>query len=185
MKKLLLVAAIAVFGSANVTAQDIKFGIKGGLNFANISGDNTSELQLVTSFNFGVMSEISITDKFSFQPEILFSGQGYSFKNDDKLVALNYINVPLMAKYYVIKGLSLEVGPQIGFLASAKYESIDVKDNFKKVDFGANVGLGYKLNNGLNFGTRYNFGISDINNIEGATNKYRNGVLQVSIGYFF
>jgi hypothetical protein len=185
MKKILLVVALAAFSSASLNAQDIKFGVKGGLNFANISGDNTSQLEPVTAFNFGVMSEISITDKFSFQPEILFSGQGYSFKNSNKLVALNYINVPLMAKYYLTKGLSLEAGPQVGYLISAKSEGIDVKDSFKKIDFGANVGLGYKFSNGINVGTRYNFGLSNINDTAGSSDKYRNGVAQVSIGYFF
>lgn len=183
MKKLFLVTALAVFGFSNVNAQDIKFGVKGGFNLANMSGDNTSELKTVTAFNLGVMSEISITNKFSFQPEILYSGQGYSFNNN--VVALSYINVPLMAKYYVYKKFSLEAGPQVGYLFNAKSEDIDVKDSFKKVDFGANLGLGYKLENGLNFGARYNFGLSNINNVKGDSDKIRNGTLQVSIGYFF
>lgn len=184
MKKLLLVAAVAVFGFSNVAAQDIKFGVKGGLNLANITGNNTKAFDPVTSFNFGIMSEISITDKFSFQPELMYSGQGYSFGSDN-LVALSYINMPLMAKYYVVKGLSIEAGPQVGYLFAAKNESVDVKDSFKKMDFGANVGLGYKLENGLNFGVRYNLGLSNINNSDGGSSKYKNGVLQASVGYFF
>ena len=60
-----------------------------------------------------------------------------------------------------------------------------VKDSFKKIDFGANVGLGYKLENGLNFGVRYNLGLSNINNVSGSSDKYKNGVLQASVGYFF
>jgi hypothetical protein len=184
MKKLLLVAAVAVLGFSNVVAQDIKFGVKGGLNLANVSGDNTKAFDPVTSFNFGVMSEISITDKFSFQPELMYSGQGYSF-NSDNVVELSYLNIPLMAKYYVAKGLSIEAGPQIGYLFAAKNESVDVKDSFKKIDFGANVGLGYKLENGLNFGVRYNLGLSNINNVSGSSDKYKNGVVQASVGYFF
>lgn len=185
MKKLLLVAAVAVLGFSNVNAQDIKFGVKGGLNFANVSGDNTGNFETVTAFNFGVMSEISITDKFSFQPELMYSGQGFSLKNDDNPVALSYINLPLMGKYYVTKGLSLEAGPQVGYLVGADYDGTDVKDDFKKVDFGVNLGLGYKLENGLNFGMRYNLGLSNINNISGDSDKYKNGVLQASVGYFF
>ena len=64
-----------------------------------------------------------------------------------------------MAKYYVAEGFSLEAGPQIGFLMSAKMkaesggdsEEIDVKDDLKSIDFGINFGAGYKLENGLNF----------------------------------
>ena len=181
MKKVLLVAVIGILGFGNVNAQDIEFGIKGGLNFASISGDNTNDFEPVTGFNFGVFAEIPISEKFSFQPELLYSGQGYSF--NDNTIALNYLNMPIMGKYYVTKGLSIEAGPQIGFLLSAKNESIDVKDSFNTVDFGVNFGLGYKLDSGLNFGARYNLGLSNINKEDTFTNK--NGVFQVSIGYSF
>ena len=183
MKKILLLAVVTVLGFTNVNAQEIKFGAKGGLNFATISGDNTNGIDAVTSFNFGVLSEISISDKFSFQPELMYSGQGYSF--NDNTIALSYLNVPLMGKYYVTKGLSVEAGPQIGFLLAAKNEKTDVKDSFNTVDFGVNFGLGYKLENGLNFGVRYNLGLTDINNLEGYSAKNKNGVFQLSVGYFF
>lgn len=183
MKKLVLATVMMVFGLTNVLAQETQFGAKGGLNFASISGDNSEEFESVTSFNFGIMAEIPIAEKFSFQPELIYSGQGYSI--DDNTVELNYLNIPLMGKYYVTKGLSIEVGPQIGFLLSAKNEDTDLKDLFNTVDFGANLGLGYKLDNGFNFGVRYNVGLSDINNLDGFTDKYRNGVLQLSVGYFF
>ena len=90
-----------------------------------------------------------------------------------------------MGKYYLTKGFSLEAGPQIGFLLSAKNDKTDVKDSFNTVDFGVNFGLGYKLDNGLNFGARYNLGLSDINNIDNSSNKNRIGVFQLSVGYFF
>lgn len=181
MKKVLLVIVLAILGFANVNAQEINFGIKGGLNFADITGDKTGDMGTVTAFNFGIMSEIAITEKFSFQPELLYSGQGYSI-NDDT-VALSYLNIPLMGKYYLTKGLSLEAGPQVGFLISAKNDKTDVKNLFNTLDFGVNFGLGYKLNNGLNFGARYNLGLTDINKRDGFT--YKNSVLQLSIGYFF
>jgi hypothetical protein len=183
MKKILLVTVIAVLGLTNVNAQEIKFGAKGGLNFASIGGDNTGDVDPVTAFNFGLVAEIPISEKFYFQPELMYSGQGYSF-NDDT-IALNYLNIPLMGKYYLTKGFSLEAGPQIGFLLSAKNDKTDVKDSFNTVDFGVNFGLGYKLDNGLNFGARYNLGLSDINNIDNSSNKNRNGVFQLSVGYFF
>ena len=183
MKKNLLLAVVTVLGFANVTAQEIKFGAKGGLNFASVSGDNTEGIDVVTSFNFGVLSEIPVSDKFSVQPELMYSGQGYSF-NDDT-VALSYLNIPLMGKYYLTKGLSVEAGPQIGFLLSAKNDKTDVKDSFNTFDFGVNFGLGYKLDNGLNFGARYNLGLTDINNLDNSSSKNKNGVFQLSVGYFF
>ncbi|MFH6958143.1 porin family protein [Flavobacterium aquidurense] len=189
MKKFLLLAVVTVLGFTNVNAQKIKFGAKGGLNFANVSGDNTKGLDVVTSFNFGVVAEIPVSEKFSFQPELMYSGQGYGFNNNNNnnnnTIALNYLNIPLMGKYYVTKGLSVEAGPQIGFLLSAKNEKKDVKDSFNTFDFGVNFGLGYKLDNELNFGVRYNLGLTDINNVNNSSIKNKNGVFQVSVGYFF
>lgn len=183
MKKILLLTVVTVLGFTNVNAQEIKFGAKGGLNFASISGNNSTGSDMVTSFNFGVLSEISISDKFSFQPELMYSGQGYSF--NDNTIALSYLNIPLMGKYYLTKGLSVEAGPQIGFLLAAKNEKTDVKDSFNTFDYGVDFGLGYKLDNGLNFGVRYNLGLNNINNLNNSSSKYKNRVFQLSVGYFF
>jgi hypothetical protein len=184
MKKLLLVTAITILGLAKVNAQDVDFGIKGGLNFATLTGGNNSEIGWTTDFNFGAMAEIKISEKFSLQPELIYSGQGYgSDDNSEGIIALNYLNIPIIAKYYIAKKLSLEAGPQIGFLLSTKGGSKDYKSLFKTTDFGVNFGLGYKLDNGLNFGARYVLGLTNINAVGSTTNK--NSVFQVSIGYFF
>ncbi|MBB4799980.1 hypothetical protein HNP37_000019 [Flavobacterium nitrogenifigens] len=177
MKKILLLAVFTVLGFMNVNAQEIKFGAKAGLNFSTVNGSNTDNIDYVTSYHVGLVSEIPISEKFSFQPELMYSRQGYSFNND--VVAMNYLNIPLMGKYYVTKGLSLEAGPQIGFLLSAKNEEMKVTNSFTTFDFGANFGIGYKLENGLNFSARYNLGITRVDTDN------RNGVFQVSVGYFF
>ncbi|MCH2194346.1 MAG: PorT family protein [Kordia sp.] len=93
-----------------------------------------------------------------------------------------------MAKYYVLKGLSIELGPQIGFLLSAEQENevqnIDVKDRLKSIDFEVNFGIAYKFSNGLSFGLRYNAGLTNINDVTGFLDENRYGVVQLSIGYF-
>ncbi|WP_108803898.1 porin family protein [Aquimarina sp. Aq107] len=186
MKKGILIIVITVLGLSTVNAQDFSLGVKGGLNFTTLTGGNNSEIGWTTDFNLGVMAEIKISEKFSLQPELMYSGQGYGSDVDSEgIIALNYFNVPLMSKYYVTKGLSIEAGPQIGFLLSTKGGINTNKDQFKTMDFGVNFGLGYKLDNGLYFSARYNLGLSNINNIDGISDKNRNGVFQLSIGYFF
>lgn len=202
MQKLLIIAVIAAFTlascatvqrrpSESAKAKDVNVGAKAGTNFATINSDNFDSFDNRTAFHVGLVAEFGISETFSFQPELLYSSQGsdYSDPGFEGTVKLDYLNVPLMTKFYVGEGFSLEVGPQMGFLLSAKDEGdgydIDMKDYVKGIDFGINVGVGYKLDAGLNFGARYNLGLTDVNDgyEEGGT--YKNGVFQISLGYFF
>lgn len=210
MKKIILsVAAMLTFGFVN--AQEVEFGVKGGVNIATITGD-VEDASAKIGFHIGGFAEIKISEKFSFQPEILFSTQGakaetkyteqgFAVEASEK-INLAYLNIPLIAKLYVAEGFSLEAGPQIGFLMSAKdkaeykvsgmgqtieeSEEIDIKSNSNSVDFGLNFGLGYKFTENLSAGARYNLGLNDINKKEeGVSESVKNSVIQVSIGYSF
>jgi len=184
MKKTILIATLIIASLTNANAQEFNLGAKAGINFSTITGDNTSDVNSITEFqSFGLVGEIMFSEKFSFQPELMYSKQGFDIDGD--LVSLNYLNLLYMGKYYVAKGLSLEAGPQIGYLLSAEQEDTDVEDNFNRFDFGVNFGVGYKLDNGLNFGARYNLGLANINDMDGIDDKNRNGVFQVYVGFFF
>ncbi len=194
MKNFLLTAVFAVITIVSINAQS--FGAKAGVNFASLNGDEDFDGR--TSFFVGAVVEFEISESFSLQPELLYSSQGAksSFSEDgfdfEAKYKLDYLNIPIMAKYYVTEGFSIEAGPQVGFLLSAKadYEedgesdSEDIKDDLSSVDFGLNFGLGYKLDSGLNFGARYNLGLSNVADSEGDID-IKNGVFQLSIGYFF
>ncbi|WP_100611490.1 porin family protein [Confluentibacter lentus] len=180
MKKLLLSAVIAIFAMSNVNAQEVKFGAKAGVNFASLSGDDADGLDGRTSFHVGALAEIGISEKFAVQPELLYSSQGASF--EDNNLKMDYINLPILAKFLVAEGFSIEVGPQVGFLISADAEGEDVKDAFKSTDFSGALGLGYKLESGLNFAARYNLGLGNIADGDG---DIKNNVIQLSVGYFF
>ena len=191
MKKLILFAALAIFVIANSNAQ-VNFGAKAGVNFADITGDDVDSFSGRTAFHVGFVAEIMISEKFAFQPELLYSAQGSDYDDEDfsGSVKADYLNVPLMAKYYVGEGFSLEAGPQVGLLLSAKDDygdgEEDIKEFLKSTDFGLNLGVGYKMESGLNFGARYNLGLSDVNDsdMDGGA-EYKNSVIQVSVGYFF
>lgn len=176
---------------------EVSFGVKGGANFASIGGDDAESFGSLTSFHFGGIAEIGISDDFAIQPELLYSEQGAdysesSFSGDYKL---SYLNVPVLAKVNVAEGFSLEAGPQVGILLSAKdkYDSggdsfeEDVKDQTKGIGFDASVGAAYKLDSGLNFGARYNLGLSRLDDFssEGSNTKWKNNVFQIYFGYIF
>ena len=133
MKKITLLL-VSVFTVCFVNAQDMEnmsFGVKGGLNVSSVTNtdqDGVNSKSLI-GFHVGFFSEFMISDNFAIQPELLYSAQGVKLESDGDNgdVKLDYINIPVMAKYYVANTFSLEFGPQIGFLVSAKAKSGGVK----------------------------------------------------------
>lgn len=167
MKKIIL-TAIAVMAFAFTNAQQTRFGVKGGLNVSSFVGGNVENAKALIGFNVGGFAEIKIIEKLAIQPELLYSTQGakIDFPGGDYNTKVDYLNVPVLAKYYITKQFTVEAGPQIGFLLSAKSDGNDVKDNFKSVDFGFNFGAGYNFTDNFFAGARYTVGISNVADYE-------------------
>ncbi|WP_339698883.1 porin family protein [uncultured Marixanthomonas sp.] len=204
MKKVFFIAVLAVFGVTATQAQEVRLGAKGGVNFSSFSGDGFDAFddpEGRTSFHIGAFAEIPLSERFSIQPEVLYSGQGFDLISregaDDTEVQLDYINVPVMAKVYIVEGLYAEAGPQIGFNVKSEIDtdpddvdSGDVtidEDVINDVDFSVGVGAGYQFNNGLFLNARYNFGLTDVFNNEDLLidSDAKNSVFAVSAGYSF
>ncbi len=207
MKKLFFIAAITVMAVSATQAQEVRLGAKAGVNFSTLSGDDLGDIKSRTGFHIGGLVEIPISEKFWVQPEVLYSAQGAKYKDSgsemgvdysyDITTKLDYIQVPIMAKYYVVEGLALEAGPQISFLASKKgtvegsVGGVEVSteedlDNVSGIDFGVGFGASYRLPMGVFFGARYNLGLSNVNDGDFADDqKIHNNVFQLSAGYSF
>lgn len=176
----------------------IKLGLKGGFNFSDL---NESGLKTRTDLHIGGVMEIFVNNNFSIQPELMYSSQGAREEEDtpfgrfEAKMKINYINVPVMFKYYVRNGFSIQAGPQIGFVVSSKLstdivpvDNIDLKSITNSVDFGFNMGLGYEFSQGLFFDARYNFGLTNtLQPIKGSDfdGGGKNRVFQLSVGYKF
>ncbi|MBS1606833.1 MAG: PorT family protein [Bacteroidetes bacterium] len=186
MKKLALVFLAGIsFATANAQFQ---FGAKGGLNFATISGSDAGDASTRVNVNLGVYARLPLAEKISLQPELVYSNQGASVNKGS--VAYNYINIPVLLRYYAGSGFSIFTGPQVGFLVGAHYKengnSINVKDLYNSGDFAWAVGIGYKIPaTKLGLDARYNFGIANIEDREktGSTGSIRNGVFQLGVTY--
>ncbi len=200
MKNVLLaIVTLLTFSTINAqeattnTAQQAKFGLKAGLNISSFTGDaggTTSK----AGFHAGAFVEIKLSEKFALQPELVYSSQGvnvdYEGLDGDMVFELGYLNIPVMAKYYVTPKFNLEAGPQIGFLTSAKGkyqgQTVDIKDYFKSMDFGINIGTGYDFTDHVSAGLRYNAGLVNIGETpDDSDEKIGNGVWSLSLGYKF
>src|SRR3970040_2696952 len=196
MKKITLLL-VAVFTIGFVNAQDKKdmsFGIKGGLNvtsLTNVAEDGADSNPLV-GFHVGLFGEFMIGDKFAIQPEVVYSTQGVEieFEGEKGDVKLDYINIPILAKYYLDNAFSLELGPQIGFLVNADAKSggvtVDIKDEIKSVDVSLGFGASYNFAENFMLGARYNLGLTRVQeDLFPGEPESKNSVFQLSAGYKF
>ncbi len=199
MKRKLFAMMAGVFMLAGTSmAQESGFGAKLGLNLASQSGldDVYSSSGMRTSLHIGAYYNYMISDKFAIQPELVYSAQGHTGTIDfgplgggelDVVGRFDYINIPILAKYYFTEGLHLHAGIQLGFNIGAKIEIDGESEDAEDVngfDAALPIGLGYELSNGLNFTARYNLGLTNTYSGEGDFD-IKNNVVQISVGYQF
>jgi len=188
MKKIFMMAVMAVAAlTANAQQEAGTFSIqpKAGLNVTTITGD---AWKAKAGFTAGVEGMYQATEKLGVSAAVMYSMQGAKVKNaNDAKVNYGYINIPILANYYVVKGLAIKAGIQPGFMVSAKAKqgdtSVNIKDYCKKFDFAIPVGVSYEIANVV-FDARYNIGLTKTakgDNVE----KTKNSVFQFTVGYKF
>lgn len=184
MKKLILAAIMLFSTTAAIQAQSIRFGIKGGVNFANQNGDevpNFTDKEAITNYHAGLVAEVKLMDRFAIQPELLYSTQGASYKNagEEFKNELGYLSIPVLAKIYLSESLSLELGPQASFLLSER-KNVDF-GNPETFEFGVVGGLGLNITKNLFVQARYGLGLTE------ATKDadIKNSTIQLSAGIMF
>lgn len=163
MKKTILsFAAVLAFGFVN--AQETKFGLKAGVDFASMHGkfDGNSYSEDETGFYAGGFADIAVSDKFHLQPELLYVSVN----------SINQIQIPVLAKFPVVEDLSLLAGPDFGFL-------LDAGEGTKTLNFGLDLGLTFDLNENFSLDGKYNLGLSNL--IEGGDSDFSSKLS----GFFF
>lgn len=187
MKKISLLTFV-VMAALAVQAQTASFGIKGGLNLASWSNNNSGVgYQNRIGFNGGLFAHIPAGYNLAIQPEVVYSSQGtkYTLGNTEHDLKLNYVNIPVMVQAMVGRGFYAEAGPQIGFLTGTadKVQNVETgyftTSDFKNTDVAVGFGVGYSGTSGLGVGARYNLGLTNINNA--GANNIKNNTLQIDL----
>ncbi|MFN2396752.1 MAG: porin family protein [Bacteroidales bacterium] len=180
----ILITGIASAQHGNSPTGHINIGIKGGVNVYNVHNDNNIKYDPRIGFNFGLLGHIHLNNQFAIQPELVYSAQGaiQTVDNGTNKLNLDYINVPVLLQYMFDNGLRLQAGPQVGFLVSAKSNSIDVKNDMNPIDLALSFGASYVFPaTGWGIDARYNLGLSNINK-NGTVNSTNRG-FQLGIFY--
>ena len=195
MKKGIFVATLLAAG-VMVQAQNVhvNFGIKGGLNVANLKYKHALtnyNFNPRASFHVGALAHIHKTRHLAIQPELMYSGQGGDYKSgpNEYKTRLGYINLPVLVQYMTGGGFRLQTGPQLGVLvhASSKVNDndthTDIQDSYEKVDFSWVFGASYIFPSGFGVDARYNLGLNNISDVNNVSTKNR--VLAVGVFYQF
>jgi len=196
MKKIkilvILLTSALFFNQAKAQVQ-ASLGIKGGVNFSSIDvTDARATWDGKTGFHLGAFALFKVT-AFAIQPEIIFSQQGskVNFQSQDIDANFSYLNVPIIAKFYLPLGLNFQLGPQFGFLTTAESDynpvtgsqgDTDLKEYYKNSDVSLGMGIGWDLPFRLSIDARYNLGLTEIND-NASLAATKNQVFQLSLGY--
>jgi len=184
------------------------FGIKAGLNFANVTNTASLNNSSRTGFMAGVFLAPSSHGILGYRTELLFSRQGYDYKNNTNTGAVNlgYILFSHLFTINITKFVQLQMGAQTAFLISAKADSGQASqsanpygkmlDYYNKFDYGATGGIEIHPVLGLLVGVRYNFFFGDLYKMPASGSGFqqpsfipavnvRNNLVQVFVGYSF
>lgn len=208
MKKIHLSLFALILAMTSVTAQELSYGIIGGLNFSkieNLGGDGFDQNRL--GFHAGGIVELPFSDRWSYEASLLYSVEGEEFDNElgsKTNVKLQYINLPFQVKYYAFENISIHAGPQIGFLLKDEVTigndpTVPLNDTVN-TSFAITAGFGYDLRKyNLYFKGTFSYGLNDVldNNNElddfgnafyagvDADKPQRLGTVHLAIGYKF
>ena len=208
MKKIAIALMCTILATGAAMAQkQFTFGPKIGVDYTHYWGKDVPHGGQL-NYQAGLFMEYRFTDKFSVAPEVVFAAQGGKYEYDNGRGAtyketdhVNYINVPVMLKFYVCPELSIDFGPQVGFNVYSKNtteakiggeggkHTTDMKDYTKGVDFGLGLGLTYNIAKDVFVQGRYTMGMTKVfdNKLLGifGANNAKNGNAQIAIGYRF
>ena len=211
MKKTIIALMCLILTTGAAMAQKtFTFGPKIGVDYTHFWGKETTNGGMF-NYQAGLFMEYRINDKFSIAPEVVFAAQGSKFdvafidKDPEGPYAaqfgvydrpgtfnMNYINVPVMLKFYVVPALSIDFGPQLGINVYHKatdkwtYDGDDHKETYelegaKTVDFGVGLGLTYNIAKDVFVQGRYTMSMTKA--FDQGNDK--NGNAQIAIGYRF
>jgi hypothetical protein len=201
----ILLASLAAIPAFSQEENVTRFGVKGGVNFSNFRVDEFADNNIKAGLNLGLFFKMPVTETFAIQPELLYSSKGSKMEYDgpqgdgEYRFNLNYLELPVMAVFYLGDRFNVQVGPYVGYLANTNIknmqEDLDIvgvedlnEKSFNRADFGLAAGIGYDLK-GFVIGARYNYGLNEVadsGNLSGQMlSDSKNSVGTIYLGFGF
>ena len=184
MKKIILTIVMVACFLSQIDAQ-IKFGIKGGVNFEHFKLKDARE-KLTFDNSVGWQAGVLLQAKIpviglGVQPELLYTVKKADVANESNRI--QYFEVPLNVRF----GLNLLVvrpylmgGPYFSY--ALKTEGTVFKPQINKFDWGIGLGGGVEIWK-LQLGARYSWGLQNVSKVKEF--EMKNNTFSVSLGLLF
>ena len=186
-----IVLGVLAQGFPSPSAAEVRAGLKGGVTLADLTGDDVFNNSTSLGGTGGVFARFALSQKFSLQPEVLYSLKGAEYKVGDLETEqkIDCIDVPILL-YLAWPNESkfkpgFFAGPAIDFLLTNKIadgQEIDLTDDTKSTSYSLVVGAGldYTLGEGAAlFDVRYEWGLTSWME----DTDVKNSVVSIMIGY--
>lgn len=197
MRKL-FAAWVAILLCCSITfAQTAKskpfFGAKAGLNlstFRTAVDYSTFEPKVKAGAVLGGFVCIPLSNKFSLQPEFLYSQMGAKAFDDilgKKTFYYNFFAMPLLVKFKVFPKWNLVGGAEMDFLIRARQKDYlnhktTITNTIKDFDFAYTIGFETWLSKNIVVGARYIHGTQDLSPTSDENTTF-NQTIQSTIGW--
>ena len=184
-----------------------QFGVKAGVNFANITKASSINNSSRAGFHAGIFLAPVSRGIVGSRTELIFSRQGYNYKTGTATgnVDLDYIMLPQYMSINISKYFSIQFGGQMAYLLNAQVDSSKgssgagnsnkILDLYNRFDYGYGGGVEIHPVSGLVIGARVNISLGKLYNNEansaGNTPSFipkvdvKNNVFQIFGGWVF
>lgn len=166
--KIFIISTIVAF-PLFLSAQNFRGGLRAGISMTQISGDDLSGFHKLGAYAGGFVNWRFIqNDRWSIQPEINFVMKGSStYLKADKngnvgpkyVLTMYYVEVPVLAKFRIVKGLEVEFGPTFGVLTHATEKDangiMNARMPFRWYELCAMGGISYLIKEHYGISLRY------------------------------
>lgn len=182
MKKSLIIL-VTLFTTQLNAQQKFGLGLKVGQNFSKV--DNVVVDHNAASYHAGVTMQIGLSKGFSIAPEVLLSQTKLetspsaaellvnpSFKPET--YHLNYLSIPILLQYNVLKSFIIQAGPQYGILLDQSKDGLEnARVAFSSGEFSMVGGAKLNLGGFFLYG-RYVIGMNNIGSTTQLLNNLQN-----------
>ena len=188
--RIVALSALWLVVISTVRAQNVDFGLTAGFQFSTgyTVGNSLPNSSIRTGILAGGHASLFLNERIVIKSALLFSQKGMTMTREEdderRIIANDYLTLPIVAKLYITKGFHVQIGPQASYLVTSNSKLGDRKFNLKRadylkpIDFGVVFGLGYEFKSTFTFALNFDVGLINVIDNRETFEAHMDGVLE-------